>query len=163
MPRSLSGTSTVGEIDGYKGLFAKASEHEDPSRRYQARVTLIEQGLSAAGQAPAARGSQASSPPSPRSALDVLTEEPREPVLLNYAGVALYELWSLDAARALFQAALRLDPSLPHVRGNLDEIRRRRKAAGAPQSAQGDARSRSTALGRSRQEDRRHAHSRPAG
>ena len=47
-------------------------------------------------------------------------------MLLNYAGVALYELWSLDGARALFQAALRLDPSLPHVRRNLEEIGRRR-------------------------------------
>ena len=36
------------------------------------------------------------------AAIDVLEGDPAEPVLLNYAGVALYELWSLDAAQALF-------------------------------------------------------------
>ena len=55
--------------------------------------------------------------------------EPREPVLLNYAGVALYELWSLDAAHAMFKAAQALDPALPHLKRNLDELGRRRREA----------------------------------
>ena len=53
-------------------------------------------------------------------------------MLLNYAGVLLYELWSLDAAAALFAAARRLDPELANVQRNLDEIARRRKGGVAP-------------------------------
>ena len=48
-------------------------------------------------------------------------------MLLNYAGVALYELWSLDAAFAMFKAAHRLDPSIPHLQRNLQELARRRQ------------------------------------
>ena len=55
-------------------------------------------------------------------ALDALEAEPREPVFLNYAGVALYELGSYAAAEALFRAAFRLSPTLPHVRENLDAL-----------------------------------------
>ena len=60
--------------------------------------------------------------------LEVLEEEPREPVMLNLAGVARYELGALGPAERLFKAALRLDPALPQVRRNLDEIARRRRA-----------------------------------
>ena len=48
--------------------------------------------------------------------LEVLEEEPREPVMLNLAGVARYELGALGPAERLFKAALRLDPALPQVR-----------------------------------------------
>ncbi len=119
----------AGQIDGYTALFTRAAELEDPHRRYQARATLLEQGLAAAGHAPAAHSANIFLAVA-KSALKILEEEPREPLLLNYAGVALYELWSLDAAQTLFKAALRLDPALPHVRANLNEIGRRRRAAG---------------------------------
>ena len=120
----------AGDLGGYRALFKPATEHEDANRRYQARKTLLERGLGAATSAPVTRAAAIYAAVG-QAALDVLTEEPREPVLLNYAGIALYELWSLDAARALFLAALRLDPSLPHVRRNLDELALRRRAAGA--------------------------------
>ena len=58
--------------------------------------------------------------------------DPAEPVLLNYAGVAFYELWSLDAAHTLFSAAYRLDPALPHLGRNLTECKRRRGVGGRP-------------------------------
>jgi tetratricopeptide (TPR) repeat protein len=61
-----------------------------------------------------------------------LEDEPREPVLLNYAGVLLYELWSLDGAASLFAAARRLDPELANVERNLVEITRRRNAGAGP-------------------------------
>jgi Glycosyl transferase family 2 len=117
----------AGDVDGYRKLFASAAAHTDVSRRYQARVTLLEQGLHCAGQAPAARSADIFIAVA-QSALDLLEEDPREPLVINYAGVALYELWSLDAARDLFQAALRLDPTLPHIKRNLEEIARRRRA-----------------------------------
>ena len=46
-------------------------------------------------------------------AVDTLQADPREPVLLNYAGVVFYELGALTAAEPLFKAAQRLDPSCP--------------------------------------------------
>ncbi len=52
----------------------------------------------------------ARSPPSRRS-----RTTPREPVLLNFAGVLLYELGAIVAAEALFRAAQRLDPDLADV------------------------------------------------
>jgi tetratricopeptide (TPR) repeat protein len=55
-----------------------------------------------------------------REALDGLAAEPRVPVLLNYAGVGLNELGAREGAAQLFEAALRLDPQLPHAARNLD-------------------------------------------
>src|SRR5581483_9478721 len=60
-----------------------------------------------------------------RALLDALEEAPSEPVLLNCAGVFCYELGELRGARALFEAARRLDPALPHVAANLDAVRAR--------------------------------------
>ena len=57
--------------------------------------------------------------------LTLLEEEPREPVLLNYAGCVLYELTENAAAKAAFQAALRLDPTIPHARENLAALKGR--------------------------------------
>lgn len=51
--------------------------------------------------------------------LDVLEREPAEPVLLNAAGVFLYELGEAPGARAMFGTALALDPKLPHGTKNL--------------------------------------------
>jgi tetratricopeptide (TPR) repeat protein len=116
----------AGEHDRYRDLFVAAGEIQDPDGRYHARAALLEQGLLAGGQPNAARAIGAMLVVV-QSAVVLLEQEPREPVLLNYAAVAMYELWSLDAARALFRAAARLDPSLPHVQRNLAECDRRRR------------------------------------
>jgi Glycosyl transferase family 2 len=113
--------------DGYHALFETAAEHKDPQAVYQARVTLIEEGLQAAGRAPSAAQATQLFVAVAKAAIDVLEDESREPVLLNYAGVALYELWSLDAAHDIFKAAQRLDPALPHLKRNLSELGRRRR------------------------------------
>ncbi|MBS1677408.1 MAG: glycosyltransferase family 2 protein [Actinobacteria bacterium] len=63
-----------------------------------------------------------------REALDGLAAEPCEPVLLNYAGVALSELGARKGAAQLFQAALRLDPQLADAARNLDRARTRQGA-----------------------------------
>ena len=114
----------AGDITTYQDLLRQAADHDTPDRRYQAQVALVEQGLGAAGQAAsglAARifGAVAA------AALDALEQSPSEPVLLNYAGVAAYELWAIDAAKALFTAARRLDPELANVERNLTEVARR--------------------------------------
>ncbi len=116
----------AGDLTGYRELFARAAEHENPHECYRARKAMLEQGLAAAGRSPAARAAKIFLLVA-GAATDVLEEQPCEPVLLNLAGVAFYELWSLDAAKALFEAARRLDPSLAHVGRNLSEVSRRRR------------------------------------
>ncbi|HTU85007.1 MAG TPA: glycosyltransferase [Solirubrobacteraceae bacterium] len=111
----------------YHALFERAAEHKDPQAVYHARVRLIEEGLEAAGRAPSTAQAAQLFVAVAKAAIDVLEEEPREPVLLNYAGVALYELWSLDAAHDIFKAAQRLDPALSHLKRNLSELGRRRR------------------------------------
>jgi glycosyltransferase involved in cell wall biosynthesis len=115
-----------GDVGGYRALFAEADVVASPHRRHQARCALLEAGLgvraSATGQVAAAFAAVA------RHAIELLEAEPREPVVLNLAGIALYELGELGGAEALFKAARRLDPALPHVDRNLAEVARRRKA-----------------------------------
>jgi tetratricopeptide (TPR) repeat protein len=125
----------AGELGGYRDLLAQAQRIEDPQRRYWAAVRLIECGLAAVpgcpeGRLPALYAALAA------GGLTALEHEPREPGLLNYTGVVLYELWSLDAAGALFGAAQRLEPALPALAGNLAALRQRvRRAQRDPQSA----------------------------
>ncbi|HEY1510402.1 MAG TPA: glycosyltransferase [Solirubrobacteraceae bacterium] len=116
-------------LDGYKGLFARATEHDDPHARYFAQVRLVEEGLAAAGQASSSTQATQVFVAAATGAIGALEQEPREPILLNYAAVALYELWSLDAAHAIFKAAHALDPALPHLKRNLGELARRRREA----------------------------------
>ena len=115
------------DLKAYRSLFQAAGEHEDPQARYHARVRLVEEGLAAAGQAGSAGHATQRFLAVAAGAIDALEQEPREPILLNYAGVALYELWSLDAAYAIFKAAHDLDPALPHLKRNLAELARRRR------------------------------------
>jgi tetratricopeptide (TPR) repeat protein len=126
LPAQAHALLAAGELDRYRALFLRAAELEDPDRRYQANVTLLEQGLSAGGQPTAARSLGVLLAVA-QCAVVLLEQEPREPVMLNYAAIAMYELWSLDAARTLFKAAARLDSSLPHVRRNLAQCDRRRR------------------------------------
>ena len=121
---------TANDLAGYKALFDRAGEHDDPHARYHARVRLIEEGLAAAGQAASSTQATQRFVAAAAGAIDALDAEPREPILLNYAGVALYELWSLDAAHAIFKAAHNLDSALPHLKRNLDELAKRRREAG---------------------------------
>ena len=111
----------AGDWAGYRAVVAETGEIADPHRRYEARRALLELGLSG--------GSNAGTLVAAASvAVDVLQADPREPVLLNYAGVIFYELGALKAARALFSAAQRLDPDLPNVERNLAECTRRKRA-----------------------------------
>ena len=120
-----------GRLDVYSRLFDDAAAIQDPHRRYWARRELLARGLAAVARMPAKRVPHILAAVAD-GALRALEEQPAEPVLLNYAAVAMYELWSLDAAEALFHAALRLHPHMPNVQGNLSELRQRREARNGP-------------------------------
>src|SRR5262245_54032459 len=81
---SAAARLAAGDWAGYRALIARAREIPNVHRRYQASRAIVEAGL-AAGARPGALLATAG------AALDALEAEPREPVLLNYAGVALYE------------------------------------------------------------------------
>lgn len=135
------------DLAAWSRAFAAAGDLPD-GRDLRTRLRLVEAALHgatdpAAGLVPpGSRTTGTASPTAPPSAtartaerlhaagtalVGTLEDEPREPVLLNLAGVVLYELGGLDAAQALFRAALRLDPRLPHVRDNLEQIAARRR------------------------------------
>jgi tetratricopeptide (TPR) repeat protein len=116
----------AGDLVGYRKLFARLDSIADPHRRYWAGASLIEQGLSASSATAPARLPELFATLA-GAALEMLEREPCEPKLLNYAGVAFYELWSLDAASALFKAARRLDPCLEQLDRNLAGVARRRR------------------------------------
>jgi glycosyltransferase involved in cell wall biosynthesis len=119
------------DLGGYRALFERAAAIEDETERYRARRSLVEQGLAASASAPAPAVPQLYATVA-RCAVEVLETEPREPLLLNYLGVALYEIGAWSAAEQLWSAAQRLMPELPHVAGNLDQLRRRKSAGQAP-------------------------------
>ncbi len=133
LPRRAQELLAADELDGYRRLLADTRSIEDPHRRYWAALRLIEQGLAASENAPAAR-LPALMVTLAAGSLDLLELEPSEPQLLNYAGVILYGLWSLEAAEAMFRAAKRLDPQLEGVERNLQELavrqRMQRESAG---------------------------------
>jgi tetratricopeptide (TPR) repeat protein len=120
----------AGDLKGYRALYEQAAAIEHPHRRYQARRTLVEQGLAGAARL-SSRDVPALFLTVARCTVELLEQEPREPVLLNYLGVALYELGSLDSAEKLFKACRRLDDTVAHVEGNIQEIGRRRRAGKA--------------------------------
>jgi tetratricopeptide (TPR) repeat protein len=112
----------LGAADELALLFREPLAWPEPQRGYQAVRRLCQVVLDSSddfrGQdwielyAAAARG-----------LADVLGCRTAEPVLLNAAGVFLHELTQHDAAIAIFERALSLDPSLPAVESNLAAAR----------------------------------------
>ncbi len=124
-----------GDLARYRELFDRLESIEDPHRRYGAGTSLIERGLAASAHTPSTDLADLFATLA-SGVLGMLEREPREPKLLNYAGVVFYELWSLDAAQALFEAAKRLDSQLEKVDGNLAGVAlRRRRLRGSPRAA----------------------------
>ncbi|HEY3020446.1 MAG TPA: glycosyltransferase family 2 protein [Solirubrobacteraceae bacterium] len=121
---------TDGDLAGYRALFGEAARETDLHRRYAVRKELLQAGLAAP------RGTIQQIAPVfiavATEGLAILDEQPSEPLLLNFVGIALYELGALAGAKALFQAAYRLDPELTFVKRNLDEIARRRRDGVVP-------------------------------
>jgi tetratricopeptide (TPR) repeat protein len=120
-----------GDVAAYRALFDEADALTDPHATFAAHLGLLQAGLQATGTA--AEGlTLRMFVAIADAALGLLEREPAEPVILNLAGVACYELWSLDAAQALFRAARRLDPELADAERNLQEVGRRQRAGRRP-------------------------------
>jgi tetratricopeptide (TPR) repeat protein len=117
----------AGDLDGYRRLLGEADQIEEPQRRYQARVGLLEHGLAGAGQASTGQAITTFAAVA-GAAMEMLESEPAEPIVLNYAGIACYELWALEAAQLLFRAARRLDPGLANIERNLQQVAARKRA-----------------------------------
>ena len=113
-----------GDVAGYRALFGEVAQDADRHRRYRGRKTLLEVAMGHLGSVKltpklllaAAQGG-----------VEMLEQEAREPLLLNYTGVFFYELGALKPAEQLFKAAKRLDRDLAHVNSNLDQLARRRR------------------------------------
>jgi tetratricopeptide (TPR) repeat protein len=114
-----------GDVAGYRGLFTEAAAIADVHRRYEARTGLLEAGLGFPGTKVSVIAPIFAAVA--EATVLLLEEEPREPYIVNLAGVAFYELGELTTAERLFTAAERLDPELPNVAANLAEIARRRR------------------------------------
>jgi GT2 family glycosyltransferase/glycosyltransferase involved in cell wall biosynthesis/tetratricopeptide (TPR) repeat protein len=130
----------TGRLDTLRSAFAEAAAWADQHRRYQARCRLVEMTLALSGTA--ATSWQPLYVATADELLTVLEETPAEPLLLNYAGVLLYELGEAAAAEQLFRAALRLDAKLEHADDNLRSARTRKKGGRVPlqAAAAGDVR-----------------------
>jgi tetratricopeptide (TPR) repeat protein len=115
-----------GDVDGFAGLFDQADTLAEPQRQFQARLALIDAGVRATREVSEAQATRIFIAIA-GATLTMLEREPAEPLILNLAGVACYELWSLDAAQALFKAARRLDPALRDAERNLVEVARRKR------------------------------------
>src|SRR3954451_15196202 len=132
LPARARALLATGDLAGYRGLFAEAAAETDVHQRYGARRELLQSGLAISRAS--AKTVAYSFLAVATEGLAVLDEEAAEPVLLNLVGIALYELGGLAGAKTLFEAAKRLDPNLPNVQRNLDEVARRRKSGWAPRA-----------------------------
>ncbi len=126
------------DVGGYARLLESIETIEDPHRRYWAGAGVIEQGLAASASAPPARRPLVLAALA-AGALELLAGEPSEPRLLDYAGIALSELYMFDAAEAMFDASARLDAHLEGLDGHVRELaERRRRAPGFARAAAPD-------------------------
>jgi len=117
-----------GDVATIGALFAEIDEWGDDQRAYQARRQLVELSFAAADKLRNEAWIELYVVVAEKI-LIALDRDPNEPVLLNYAGVLLYEIGQVTAAETLFAAAARLDPDLEHVQANRKAARRRRTDA----------------------------------
>src|SRR4051812_33271070 len=90
----------AGDVARVAAIYADVAGWDERQRAYQARRQLTELVFSA-GTATAESWLDLYAAAA-GALLDALEDEPREPTLLNYAGVLLYELTELGGADALF-------------------------------------------------------------
>ncbi len=143
--RHASEAVRLGDLEALTGLFDELEGWADEQRAYQARRRLTELAFTSADGMGLDRWLELYLLVAGKL-LDDLERNPAEPVLLNYAGVLLFEVGETSAADALFAAAQRLDAELDHVRENRKAARRRRRNS-KPVVLPGNLRPRARGLG----------------
>jgi tetratricopeptide (TPR) repeat protein len=118
-----------GDVIAYRALYEEAAALASQQRRYEARTALLAAGFQATAESTRPVAVRLFGLLAEQS-LAMLEDEPAEPVVLNGAGVAFYELGAIEAAETLFGAAKRLDPALEHVDDNLRSAAARRDRQG---------------------------------
>jgi tetratricopeptide (TPR) repeat protein len=116
----------TGDLEGVRAVFDRVAAWEDGQRAYQARRQLAELVLGS-GELVSDLSWTGPYAVAAEGLVAALEDRPAEPVLLNYAGVLLYELVELEAARACFEAVRRLDPEHEHLEANLAAVARRER------------------------------------
>src|SRR5262249_26243397 len=85
-----AGGTACGRVDALREAFSEVQAWVDPHRRYQTRKRIVELTLAAPVQA--GKDWISLFVACAEELVAVLEEEPSEPLLLNYAGILLYEL-----------------------------------------------------------------------
>ncbi len=119
----------AGDLDGYREIFHALVAIEDPHRRHWAAVGLLERGAAQSARLAPSHASKLLGILA-TAVVELLEREPSEPVLLQRAGTLFTELGSFAAARALLEAARRLDPHVARIERGLEEIPARERAGG---------------------------------
>jgi GT2 family glycosyltransferase len=112
------GLVRAGRSEALTDAFSIPEGWEEPERGHQAVRRLCQLVLDCGPRLPD-RGWIELYAAAARGLADVLERRPAEPVLLNVAGVLLYELSRYEEAVTLFARAAALDPTLPGIDGNL--------------------------------------------
>ena len=120
------GVLETGRFDELRPLFAEIATWDERQRAHQAHLQIVQLAFTITDQLPDDAFTRLYAVMAD-VLLDVLGAEPNEPMLLNAAGLMLYELLDNGGSEALFKAAARLDPTLPHVRKNMKAVRARKK------------------------------------
>ena len=116
----------TGRFDELRPLFADIATWEERQHAHQAHLRLVELIFTITEQLPDDAFTQLYEIGA-EVLLDVLDTDPAEPMLLNAAGLFLYELLDNGGSEALFKAAVKLDSTLPYARKNLKAVRARKK------------------------------------
>jgi tetratricopeptide (TPR) repeat protein len=127
---TAAGAVQAGNAEGLAAAYEAVNELSDPQRAFQTRRLITEAVFSESASLEVAQWRKIFAVAADEL-LIALGREPSEPVFLNYAGVLLYELGELGGADALFRAARKLDPTLPHVDGNINAVRALKRQGGS--------------------------------
>ncbi|HVV58500.1 MAG TPA: glycosyltransferase [Gaiellaceae bacterium] len=120
------------DADALAALYGEVAGWSDPQRVFQGRKQITEAVFADANRNAFGDSWATLYATAADALLAALDAEPSEPVFLNYAGVLVYELAELGGAEALFRAAHKLDPTLPHLRENLAAVREQKRAKVRP-------------------------------
>ncbi len=120
----VTAAARIGRPDDLRAALAPVADWSDRQRAYQVLKHATEI-VAGGGQSLPDRGWARLFAELAAILTVELERHPVQPALLNSLGVLHYELGEIGGAKALFAAAIRLDPTLPHAQKNLAAARER--------------------------------------